>query len=98
MVCFSYTNNKVGYELTEGEKKYIKYINKEVDVINHNILRLLKLNELWTNCNNRSIKDGLLYSIIDCIGILEIYFIVKLNKEGLMLLSKDINIKKLIEK
>ena len=98
MVRFSYVNNKVEYTLLEEETKYIRYIDKEVDSINQFILKIFKLNELWSNCNNQSIKEGLIGIIVNCIENLKVYFTVELNDLGIKLIPKDVDIKKIIEK
>jgi len=98
MVRFSYKNNKVQYTLLDEETKYIRYINKEVDSINHVILKIFKLNELWSNSNNYTIKEGLFGIIINCIENLKVYFIVELNDLGIKLTPKEVDIKKIIEK
>jgi hypothetical protein len=98
MVRFSYINNKVEYTLLEEETKYIRYINKEVHSINQLILKIFKLNELWSNCNNHSIKNGIFDIIINCIEILKIYFIVELTDIGLKISPKEIDIKNIIQK
>ena len=98
MVRFSYVNNKVEYTLTEEETKYIRYIDKEVDSINQFILKIFKLNELWSNSNNKSIKEGLIGIIVNCIENLKVYFTVELNDLGIKLIPKDVDIKKIIEK
>lgn len=98
MVRFSYKNDKVAYTILDEESKYIRYINKEVDSINQLILKIFKLNELWSNSNNQSIKEGLFGIIIKCIEDLKVYFIVELNDLGLKLTPKEVDIKKIIEK
>ena len=98
MVRFSYVNNKVEYTLSEEDAKYIRYINKEVDSINQFILKIFKLNELWSNSNNYTIKEGLIGIIVNCIENLKVYFIVELNDLGLKLIPKEVDIKKIIEK
>ena len=97
MVRFSYKNDKVQYTILDEESKYIRYINKEVDSINQLILKIFKLNELWSNSNNQSIKEGLFGIIINCIEDLKVYFIVELNDLGLKLIPKEVDIKKIIE-
>ena len=97
MVRFSYINNKVEYTILDEESKYIRYINKEVETINQLILKIFKLNELWNNCNNQCIKEGLISIIINCIEDLKVYFIVELNDMGLKIIPKEVDIKKIIE-
>jgi hypothetical protein len=98
MVRFSYINDKVEYTILDEESKYIRYINKEVESINQLILKIFKLNELWSNCNNNSIKEGLISIIVDNIEKLKVYFTVELKETGIKLTSKDVDIKNIIQK
>ncbi len=98
MVRFSYINDKVEYTILDDESKYIRYINKEVDSINQLILKIFKLNELWSNCNNNSIKEGLVSIIVDSIEKLKVYFTVELKETGIKLIPKEVDIKNIIQK